>query len=807
MPHFLRVLGGLRLDRDGHPVSGRGAHRRRLAVLALLSTTAGKRLTRERIMAYLWPDAAPDAARRSLSESLYALRQELGEAAITSNGDELLLNSTMLSSDLDHVESAIAAGDAERAVREYVGPFLDGWFVDDAPPFEQWSESHRTRIHSQIVEAARAEAENREGRHDLQGSVILWRAAVRLEPHSSVLAIRLALVLGELGERAEALRILAEHRARISRDLEIEPDVQIGVIEEQLRTTTAAKPGRPPLSERQARAAEPVRAAPAVVHTEVSVAPRSRFMRMATLGLLGILVASMAWLAAPRGKRGDARPGRSIAILTLAHGGGDSALRQVAEDLTRGLVDQLSVNTFAVVPLEEIRAVGHERRALDSLIAERRVGAMVEGTLTVIDDEQLRVTVRVINAETREQVAAAIYLRPANEVFALETDLVTFVANTLRKHYRQSVLLRDASRGVRDPEARKLVLTSLRREDDALTVAASRKRLDEEAARELLISADTLLQRAAAAEPSWAQPLIARGRLFRLRALLTRGETGLALLDSALWMSDAALRLDSRDAAALELRGMIRWNIAITQRRPASDTVNLTLADRDIKTALELEPARADAWLTLSLIQTARGQANAALISATRARTENAFVADPFDLYFAEFASAMASANLRQAYHWCSAGRAAYPRETRFVECALTVLRESPATPESPVRAWQFVALLDSMDRAMPRREGQAYAPILRRMMAAAVSARAGDTARARTELRSARMRVAGDRRMQLDLSFDEAYLHLLLRDTSTAIRLLRELQHERPLLQRVIASAPLFESIRDSVSVGSQFE
>jgi DNA-binding SARP family transcriptional activator/TolB-like protein len=774
--------------------------------LALLSTTLEKRLTRERVMASLWPDATPDSARRSLSESLYALRQVLGDAAIVSNGEELLLDPTILPSDLDSIEVAIAAGDADRAVREYVGPFLDGWFVDDAAPFEQWTESQRARIHSKIVELVRAEAETRVGRRDLQGSVALWRAAVRLEPHSSPMAAQLARVLGQLGERAEGLRILADHRARIAKDLEIEPDAEIGVVEGQLRSTVAAKAARSTISEGPAVHADSAPAPPALEHAEAPVAQRPRILyMMAALGLFGIVAAAAAWLAAPQKELGNVSAGRSIAILTLAHGRGDSAMRQVAEDLTRGLVDQLSVNTFTVVPLEEIRAVGSDRRALDSLIAERKVGAIIEGSITALDDEQLRATVRVINAETRDQLAATTYLRPLNEAVALETDVVEFAASTLRKFFRESVLLRDASRGARDPEARKLVVTALRLEDDAITMAASRKRFDAEAATDLLVSADTLLQQAAAAEPSWTQPLIARGRLFRLRALLSKRDASPALLDSALQWSDAALRLDPRDAAAWELRGMARWGIALSQRRPDHDTLALILADKDIRKAVELEHTRAEAWLTWSFIQTARGQATAALVSAKRARTENAFVADPFDTHFAEFTSAMAAGNVRDASRWCAAGRAAYPNEARFVECALTVLRESPATSDSAVRAWQYVALLDSMDKTRPRREGETYAPILRRMMAAAVSARSGDTALANSELRAAHMKAAGDRRTQLDLSFDEAYLLLVLRDTSTAVRLLRELQRERPLLRRIIVSAPLFEAIRDSVNLGRQ--
>src|SRR3954466_1896098 len=88
----LLLLGGARIAVDGEPVSGRAAQRRRIAVLALLVRAARRTLTRERVLAYLWPEHAPDAARRLLSEAVYVLRRDLGEQLITAVGDELTLD-------------------------------------------------------------------------------------------------------------------------------------------------------------------------------------------------------------------------------------------------------------------------------------------------------------------------------------------------------------------------------------------------------------------------------------------------------------------------------------------------------------------------------------------------------------------------------------------------------------------------------------------------------------------------------------------------------------------------------------------
>jgi len=70
----LRTLGGLTLERDGAPYSGPATQRRRLALLALLAA-ADSAVSRDRLMAHLWPEADPERARHSLDDALSALRR------------------------------------------------------------------------------------------------------------------------------------------------------------------------------------------------------------------------------------------------------------------------------------------------------------------------------------------------------------------------------------------------------------------------------------------------------------------------------------------------------------------------------------------------------------------------------------------------------------------------------------------------------------------------------------------------------------------------------------------------------------
>jgi DNA-binding SARP family transcriptional activator len=89
----LRLLGTASIEGPDGLVAGRAAQGRRLALLALLALGRGRALTRDKVVALLWPEATPDRARPQLSDTLYILRGALGEDAVRSVGDDLALNS------------------------------------------------------------------------------------------------------------------------------------------------------------------------------------------------------------------------------------------------------------------------------------------------------------------------------------------------------------------------------------------------------------------------------------------------------------------------------------------------------------------------------------------------------------------------------------------------------------------------------------------------------------------------------------------------------------------------------------------
>lgn len=63
---------------------------------------------------------------------------QVAEDAIASTGDGLLLNPSAMSCDLHDLRAAIAANAAERVVRLYAGPLLDGFHLPDSTEFTYW---------------------------------------------------------------------------------------------------------------------------------------------------------------------------------------------------------------------------------------------------------------------------------------------------------------------------------------------------------------------------------------------------------------------------------------------------------------------------------------------------------------------------------------------------------------------------------------------------------------------------------------------------------------------------------------------
>jgi DNA-binding SARP family transcriptional activator len=244
MAFSLKLLGRASLEGDGGGLTGRAVHRHRLGLLALLAGAHPRALSRDKLIAWLWPERDSERARGLLNQAVHVLRRTLGTEAILSAGDDLQLNPQVVACDLIAFEQAVAAGDLERAAALYAGPFLDGFFLSDAVEFDQWSERERQRLAASYARVLEMLAEKAEAAKHWPRAVDWWKVRVAQDPYHSLAVVRLMLALEASGNRAAALLQGDEHQRLLREELGIEPSPDVAALSQRLRSSPSA--GSPP---------------------------------------------------------------------------------------------------------------------------------------------------------------------------------------------------------------------------------------------------------------------------------------------------------------------------------------------------------------------------------------------------------------------------------------------------------------------------------------------------------------------------------------------------------------------------------
>jgi DNA-binding SARP family transcriptional activator len=219
----LQTFGGLSLSRGEENLTGAASQRRRLAILVLLAATRAAGMSRDKLVGYLWPESDAERARHVLNQLLYSQRREVDDEALFIGRKTLRLNPAVIGTDVGDFEEALERGALEDAVAIYTGPFLDGFFLKDAPEFEQWVDSRRDHYLRRCLHALSTLAESATGSGDSRQAITWWRRAAELDPLDSTIALALVLALAEAGDRPGALRQARQHAEAIHAQLGVPP--------------------------------------------------------------------------------------------------------------------------------------------------------------------------------------------------------------------------------------------------------------------------------------------------------------------------------------------------------------------------------------------------------------------------------------------------------------------------------------------------------------------------------------------------------------------------------------------------------
>jgi TolB-like protein/tetratricopeptide (TPR) repeat protein len=540
--------------------------------------------------------------------------------------------------------------------------------------------------------------------------------------------------------------------------------------------------------------------------------PRGTWRRLRAAAAAAGMAAGVLLSMAMRGAEGAAvemelaaDDPRRVAVLVLEDLSPGGELRPLASGITERLIGELSrVPALDVRPLAAVAAYRGGRTRFADMVGELRVGSVVEGTLQRSGDS-VWITLSLVNAASGRRLQTHEAVLPADGGVAAARDLAVEVSGVVRRRLGDEVRLR-AAVNAEDADARLLVQRAEQLRRDARQVGGSGHPADVLSALELLSASDSLLARARRAGGDGVPSTLARGWNDAVRARLRGDEPAVAerLLRAAQASADSVLaRGDTAAARALELRGRARYWRAVAMTDSVRQRAMLGAAERDLRRATAARPGLAGAWSALSQLLRLSGRLAEGELAARRALAEDAYLDDGADIRYILFYSALWMGDYPRAEEACSAGRRLFPGNFRFVECGLTLLRNDLSLPPRPAAAWALAAELDRVDPpAHARQAGRPYSPVYRRMLAAAVSARAGEADRARAEVARARRQAQADPPLSLSLDYDEMWVRQMLGDTAAARRLLREMQRSRPWMATYLSRDPFVRGMGGTVAM-----
>jgi DNA-binding SARP family transcriptional activator len=158
----IRLFGSLQVTLDGKPVEGFASDKVR-ALLAYLVMSPDQPQRREKLAGLLWPEFPERSARTNLRNALANLRKVIGDQFVSPPFLDISRQTIQFNKKSDHwldvvaFTSALAASQLElealqEAVSLYQGEFLEGFFIADSIPFEDWSQVKREHYQRQILD-------------------------------------------------------------------------------------------------------------------------------------------------------------------------------------------------------------------------------------------------------------------------------------------------------------------------------------------------------------------------------------------------------------------------------------------------------------------------------------------------------------------------------------------------------------------------------------------------------------------------------------------------------------------------------
>ena len=257
--------------------------RKALALLIYLVVKGGLH-SREKLTALFWPESDEEQSRATLRSTLFYVRKTLEELSSPPLSHLLIAHDSIgfnfasdFDLDLNTVQAAWklartsldaspgqgvheggfhrhALPQLQQAVNVYRGDFLEGFYVDDAPDFEDWVGTQREYWHRRMDATFNRLSQLQFERGEISDAIDTTTRWMSHDPFNEQVYRRLMQLHLAAGDRTAALQTYETCRAMLAKEFNARPAPETEALAERIRVQDIARRKHPPVSREQSRA-------------------------------------------------------------------------------------------------------------------------------------------------------------------------------------------------------------------------------------------------------------------------------------------------------------------------------------------------------------------------------------------------------------------------------------------------------------------------------------------------------------------------------------------------------------------------
>lgn len=228
----ISLLGKTKIEYQGEDLEPR-LSTKTIAMVYLLIANQGKYVQKDKIMVYLWPDSAEEAARYNLRYNLWILKKVLppgpnGETLIRSDKDSCILNDSYpLECDLLTIKGLdyrnCGIDQLLHAKNLFCGDIMEGWYLKNCNEFNEYILLDRMTCESRQIEILTELADRYETAAEYAKALEVLKEVAAFEPENETVALRIMKLYAASGNRTAALNYYKFFEAGLWSSLKITP--------------------------------------------------------------------------------------------------------------------------------------------------------------------------------------------------------------------------------------------------------------------------------------------------------------------------------------------------------------------------------------------------------------------------------------------------------------------------------------------------------------------------------------------------------------------------------------------------------